>query len=144
MDIPLNFYKTIIKHLPVLTVDLVIVHRGRVLLLKRAIQPFRGTWWIPGGRFQKGETFERAVWRIAKAETGLSVKIVKLLGVDGMHERRWGIDVHSIGVVYLVKPTGKSLKLKLNKESNDAVWFSHVPKKSHWFVRKFLREAGFR
>ena len=143
--IPLEFYKKILSVVPVLTVDLVIVDNGKFLLLKRANPPFRGTWWIPGGRFRKGETFERAARRIAKAETGLSVKIVKLLGVDGMHEQRYGIDVYSIGVVHLVKPVGKvSAKLRLNKESSDAQWFSRIPPRSHPFVKKFLGSAGFK
>ena len=143
-DIPLALYKKILQVLPVLTVDLVIVRNGKFLLLKRKNDPFKNTWWIPGGRFRKGETFESAVHRITKVETRLRVRVVKLLGVDGMHEHRYGIDVYSIGAVYLVKPIGKvPAKLRINGESSDAAWFSLIPPGVHPFVKKFLREAGF-
>ena len=134
-------YKKILRVMPVLTVDLVIVWRGKFLLVKRASPPFRGAWWIPGGRFQKGETFESAAHRLAKEETGLDIKIIKLLGVGDMYEQRWGIRVHSIGVVYLVRPKDIS-RLQVNRESKEVAWFKKAPNKLHPVVKRFLNTAG--
>lgn len=143
-DIPRALYEKILRVLPVLTVDLVIVHEGEFLLLKRKNNPFKNTWWIPGGRFRKGEDFERAARRIAKEEVGFDIKIIKLLGVGDMHERRWGILVHSIGVVYMAKPRQENIRLfHVNFAGEELKFHTKINSRLHPFVKKFLREAGF-
>lgn len=131
--------------MPVLTVDIVIVYRGKFLLLKRAIAPAKGQWWTPGGRVLKGEKLEDAARRKAKEETGLSVKIIKLLGADGVLWKKGaqGVSSHTPSVVYLAHPRGIA-KIKMNFNNNDAQWFRRIPKGLHPFVKKFLRSAGFR
>lgn len=142
--IPLPLYKKILRILPVLTVDLVIMRKGKFLLLKRKSPPFKNTWWIPGGRFRKGEDFKKAARRIAKEETQLDIHMLKLLGIGDMYERRWGIRVHSIGVVYMVRPK-KNVKIpRLNSRGEELRLFSRIDSHLHPFTKKFLREAGFR
>lgn len=51
---------------------------GEVLLQRRADD---GTWGIPGGHIEIGESAAQAVVREVKEETGLDVKIVRLVGV---------------------------------------------------------------
>lgn len=41
----------------------------------------RGTWEIPGGSVEFGETLEQAVKREAQEEMGIEVEIIKLLGI---------------------------------------------------------------
>jgi len=60
---------------PALTVDLIIVAERRVLLIKRAREPFSGFWALVGGFVEYGETVEEAAVREAKEETGLDVKL---------------------------------------------------------------------
>jgi 8-oxo-dGTP diphosphatase len=48
---------------------------GRVLLIKRAQEPGKGLWSVPGGSVQPGETLEAAAAREALEETGLQVSI---------------------------------------------------------------------
>lgn len=53
---------------------------NQVLLGKRAFQPRKDTWDLPGGFIEVGETAEAGVLREAKEETGLTAKIVAYLG----------------------------------------------------------------
>ncbi|EHR49259.1 ADP-ribose pyrophosphatase [Saccharomonospora marina XMU15] len=59
-----------------------IVHdeQGRLLLVRRANEPARGRWSLPGGRVEAGETDATAVARELREETGLSVRPGALLG----------------------------------------------------------------
>ena len=56
----------------------VIIRDGdRILLVKRAREPFKGYWSLPGGRVEAGETAKEAAAREAKEETGLMVSGLK-------------------------------------------------------------------
>lgn len=54
--------------------------RGRLLLVRRAHDPGRGLWSIPGGRVEVGESDQAAVVREVAEETGLVVSVVRYLG----------------------------------------------------------------
>jgi tRNA (cytidine/uridine-2'-O-)-methyltransferase len=54
--------------------------RGRVLLLRRAHEPARGSFGFPGGFVDAGESLEEAIAREAREETGLEVEDLALLG----------------------------------------------------------------
>jgi tRNA (cytidine/uridine-2'-O-)-methyltransferase len=60
----------------------VIVSRqdGRVLLLRRALEPAKGLFGLPGGFIDVGESAEQAVHRETREETGLEVEDVSFLG----------------------------------------------------------------
>lgn len=55
--------------------------RGRVLLLRRAIEPSYGKWAFPGGFLEMGESVEEGAEREAFEEVGLRVRAGPLLGV---------------------------------------------------------------
>jgi len=55
--------------------------RGRVLLCRRAIEPAKGLWDIPGGFLEEGEQPLDAVRRELREETGLDVTPLELLCV---------------------------------------------------------------
>jgi len=59
--------------IPVAAVGAVIIHAGRVLLVKRARPPRRGRWALPGGSVKLGETLRQAVEREVGEETGVTV-----------------------------------------------------------------------
>jgi 8-oxo-dGTP diphosphatase len=53
---------------------------GRLLLIRRANEPGRGLWSIPGGRVEPGESDAEAVVREMAEETGLTVAPGELVG----------------------------------------------------------------
>ena len=58
----------------------VIVHEGRVLLIRRRVSEGQLSWQFPAGKIEPGETREDAAVRETHEETGLTVTAVKLLG----------------------------------------------------------------
>lgn len=67
---------------PALTVDCVIYDpQGRVLLIRRKNEPFKGAYALPGGFVDIGETVEAGCRREVREETGLDVDGLRLVGV---------------------------------------------------------------
>jgi len=94
---------------PLLAVDIVIVYLdGGLVLIRRANEPFIGQWAIPGGFVEIGETVEQAAVREAREETGLVVKLERLVGVysDPNRDPRGQV----VSVVYVGVPEGGELR----------------------------------
>lgn len=67
---------------PKLVAGLIPVARdGRVVLLRRSIEPARGKWSYPAGFQEMGETVEEAAARETREEIGVPVKVGKLVGI---------------------------------------------------------------
>ena len=54
---------------------------GRILLVRRGHAPYEGSWSLPSGRAEPGETPAQAARREMAEETGLDVSVGTLLGV---------------------------------------------------------------
>jgi 8-oxo-dGTP diphosphatase len=59
---------------PILGVGGIVFDDDRVLLVRRAHEPLRGAWTLPGGGVEVGETIAAAVVRELLEETGLAVE----------------------------------------------------------------------
>lgn len=89
---------------PSLTVDAVILFKNKLVLVKRKYPPYEGKFALPGGFVEIGESTEKAASREAFEETGLSVEILKLIGVYSDPER--DPRRHTVSVCYLAKGCG--------------------------------------
>jgi 8-oxo-dGTP diphosphatase len=89
---------------PALTVDCVVFDpRGRVLLIRRGNEPFKGCYALPGGFVDVGETVEEACRRELREETGLSVGDLLLVGVYSDPDR--DPRGHTVSTVFLAQLT---------------------------------------
>jgi ADP-ribose pyrophosphatase YjhB (NUDIX family) len=55
---------------------------GKVLLVERGKEPWKGKWSLPGGRLEFGETVREAAQRELAEETGIEATLVKLVDVE--------------------------------------------------------------
>jgi 8-oxo-dGTP diphosphatase len=113
------------RRIPSLTVDGLITRvsggKKEVLLVKRANDPFKDHWALPGGFVDYGEMTEKAVIREIKEETGMDCKIKGLFKVasDPSRDPRG----HTVTVVYLMEPTGKKVP-EPGDDAAEVAWFS--------------------
>lgn len=106
---------------PRLTVDAWIEdRRGRVLLVRRGRPPFEGSWALPGGFCEWGETTEASCAREAKEETGVTVRIGEVLGVysDPKRDPRG----HTVSVLYEATPVRG--RARGGDDAGEARWFA--------------------
>ena len=102
---------------------------GRSLLVRRGREPARGSWSVPGGRVEPGETDAEAVAREVREETGLDVEVLELVG----YVERPGPDGSTYAIHdYRCRLTARSEPAAaLARDDADAVG---------WFVEPALRE----
>ncbi|MCI4333607.1 MAG: NUDIX domain-containing protein [Thermoplasmata archaeon] len=88
----------------VVGVKAIVRSRTEILLLRRAPRSpqYPGSWDLPGGAVENGETLEGALQRELREETGLTVRIVK--PVDAGLVYGWptgnGSRVNGVGITY--------------------------------------------
>jgi len=126
-----------------IAVDIVIIHKGKIVLVKRVINPYRGYFTLPGGFVIPGQTTRETCLKEAKEETGLDVKIIKLIDVfDDPHRDPRG---HTASVAYLCKSAGGKLKPQ-KTETSEVKLFSpkEIKKLDLGFDHKqIIKDAGF-
>jgi mutator protein MutT len=97
---------------PIVGVGAVIVRDGQVVIVRRRHEPLAGTWSLPGGTLELGETLEAGVVREMQEETGLEVEVGPVIEVfdrillDGARRVRY----HFVLVDYLCWPVGGELR----------------------------------
>jgi len=90
----------------------IIVHEGRVVLVKRRFEPLAGQWSIPGGAVETGETLEACLIREMGEETGFVVEVGPVVEVlDRItHDDAGRVLYHFVLIDYLCWPVGGELR----------------------------------
>ncbi len=114
---------------PKVAAAVLIEQDGRVLLVRRANEPFRGLWTLPAGFINGGEDPAEAAARECLEETGLSVNITRVLEVIAGREHERGADFI---IVYFAEVISGELT---PADDADAV---------AWFARNELPPLAFR
>ncbi len=100
----------------------VLVEEGsRVLLVRRANEPFRGLWTLPAGFVNGGENPAEAAARECLEETGLSVRVKRVLDVISGREHERGADFI---IVYIAEVI--SGELAPADDADAAEWFERT------------------
>ncbi len=97
---------------PLTGVGAVIFKGEEVLLVRRGQEPARGSWSLPGGLVELGETLTAAVQREIAEETGLNVRV---LGIAAVLERIFPdengkVEYHYVLIDYLCDYLGGDLR----------------------------------
>ena len=92
---------------PALTVDAIAIKDGQIILIKRKNPPFQGSFALPGGFVDYGETVENAVIREFKEETSLDAEIEDFIGIYSEPDR--DPRGHTVSVVFELKITGGTM-----------------------------------
>lgn len=88
--------------------------QGRIILLRRAIEPGFGKWTFPGGFVDRGETLEEAAVRETKEEIGLEVELAGLLNAYSYRGRPVIVIVYEAKVTSGVPAPGEeALEVRL-------------------------------
>jgi 8-oxo-dGTP diphosphatase len=91
---------------PVVGVGAVVVRDGKALIIKRAHEPRKGEWSLPGGLLELGESLQDAARREIKEETSLDVEVGPVIETfDRVHRDDQGrIRYHFVIVDFVCWP----------------------------------------
>lgn len=98
----------------------IIEQNGKLLLLRRAHEPWAGSWNIVAGYVEADEDPKDAAVREVREETGLDVEISDLLKTYYFND-----DPRGNGIVFVYKAEKISGTLRINDEATDARYFAY-------------------
>ena len=149
MLLPIDTFKTIIEHAPLISIDLVVENRDEeVLLGLRNNRPAHGYWFVPGGRILKDETMADAFKRLTHTELGVELEHAQAEFIGPFEhfyeDNVTGVDVttHYIALGYRIM-VGQLSQLP-NEQHCEYRWMSvdelladpNVHKHSKWYFEK--------
>ncbi|KKQ66375.1 MAG: NUDIX hydrolase [Candidatus Daviesbacteria bacterium GW2011_GWA2_38_24] len=122
-------------------VTAVIIQNGRLLMLKRSEEPFKGMWDLPGGYMQEMETPEQGILRELKEELEVKSKTTFIKCFPGYGYWK-GDKFPIVSHAFLVEIQGE---IKLNEENSAYEWvplkeIESVAFDSNMDILKFLKE----
>jgi ADP-ribose pyrophosphatase YjhB (NUDIX family) len=107
---------------PIVGIGVLIQKNSHYLLIRRASNPDRGLWTVPGGLIEVGERVADAAIREVLEETGLVVKLKERIGVIDKieYDERSEILYHFIILIYSANHVSGNLRPM--DDALDVVW----------------------
>lgn len=120
---------------PKVAAAVLVEQEGRVLLVRRVNEPFRGLWTLPAGFVDAEEDPASAAARECEEETGLTVRVTRVLDVIAGREHERGAD---FVIVYAAEV--ESGILRAGDDADEVGWFdtSQLPPLAFKATRKVL------
>jgi ADP-ribose pyrophosphatase YjhB (NUDIX family) len=103
---------------PKVAAAVLVEQEGRILLVRRVNEPYRGMWTLPAGFVDAGEDPARAAERECLEETGLTVCVTRVLDVIAGREHERGADF-----VILYQAEVNRGQLSPNDDADAVEWF---------------------
>lgn len=128
-------YTKIKSVIPIPCVDLLIVHKSLLLMLRNN-EPGRDLWFSPGGRILIGETLEEAVTRVLEKETGLKPRRIEQ---KGTMSHIWP-ETHTITTFYRVDVDSE--KVIMNDEHRSYKWFPEFNTELHPYLKEMIMRSA--
>jgi ADP-ribose pyrophosphatase YjhB (NUDIX family) len=121
---------------PKVAAAVLVVQGERVLLVRRAGEPFRGLWTLPAGFVNAGEDPAEAAARECLEETGLSVRVTRVYEIVAGREHPRGADFVIVYAADLV-----SGELQAEDDADAVEWFdgAHLPPLAFRATQKLLQ-----
>lgn len=114
---------------PTPVVLVVVEAANRMLLIRRALEPYKDRWAVPGGFVEQGESVTLAAVRELREETGLAIEEDELIPL-------FISSVVSTNQLYITFRThlATPTELNLGEEASEGGWFSrdNFPKNEFW------------
>ena len=127
---------------PKVVVGSVVVHEGKVMLCRRAIEPRRGYWTLPAGYLELQETVEEGARREALEESGAHIALDGVLAIYSISR------INQVQVIYRARfegaaefaPGVESMDVRLFQWA-DIPWDELAFPSVHWSLHAW-RSAG--
>lgn len=106
---------------PGVGVGVFVVNNGKVLLLRRQRSHGAGTWCLPGGHLEFGESLEDCAVRETREETGLTVRDPKFVAIT--NDLFGKENKHYITIFMKARYVSGTPRVNAEKEMTDVGWF---------------------
>jgi 8-oxo-dGTP diphosphatase len=126
-------------------VGVIILKDGKILLGKRSVNPEKassflnaeGTWTLPGGKMNFGESFEDVARREVEEETGMEVKNLKMVSVTNDVDE----NAHFVTIGFLCKDFSGEPKTMEPEEITEWKWFQleNLPSQIFFISEKMIK-----
>jgi ADP-ribose pyrophosphatase YjhB (NUDIX family) len=125
---------------PLPCVSIIGIKGNKIALIKRGIEPSKGSWAPPSGFMEAGEKPEETALRELYEETSLKGEIINLLGVYSQNTKIYG---SLVVIILLARITGGNIKA--GDDATDAKFFTfkEIPEMKHDFYNIAIEKAKF-
>lgn len=123
---------------PLPCVSIIGIKDNEIALIKRGLEPSKGTWAPPSGFMEFGEKPEETALRELYEETSLKGEVIELLGVHSQKVKIYG---SLVIIIFLVRITGG--KIKAGDDAAEAKFFNleETPAMNQGFYNTAIEKA---